>query len=167
MLRPGRLEVHLEVPPPSLGGRRQILDIHTAPMRRAGLLGEGHRWPILREELARRTAGFTGAELAAVVRAAASSAATRHLAGSSAELEVSPEDLMEALNDVEPRSRARRPALEHVLRSLGLDQYSEALRNHHIGFEELRHISDAQLREAGVASVGHRIRLLAFAREQM
>lgn len=38
MLRPGRLEIHLEIGLPDERGRRQIFDIHTRHMRENNLL---------------------------------------------------------------------------------------------------------------------------------
>ena len=68
IIRPGRLEVHVEVGLPDEEGRVQILNIHTGEMRKSGLLGEDVSVP----ELASRTKNYTGAELEAVVKAAAS-----------------------------------------------------------------------------------------------
>ena len=47
------------------------------------------------------------------------------------------------------------------LRSLGLQRYEEAFRDHHIGAELLPNLTSADLREIGVASLGHRKRLLS------
>jgi class 3 adenylate cyclase/tetratricopeptide (TPR) repeat protein len=47
------------------------------------------------------------------------------------------------------------------LRSLGLQRYEEAFRDHHIGAELLTDLTSADLREIGVASLGHRKRLLS------
>ena len=38
LLRPGRLEVHVEISLPDEGGRLQILKIHTAKMSEAGIV---------------------------------------------------------------------------------------------------------------------------------
>ncbi|MEB3774364.1 MAG: AAA family ATPase, partial [Desulfurococcales archaeon] len=63
LLRPGRLEKLIYVPPPDEEGRLEILRIHTRNM------------PLSSEvdlrELARLTEGYTGADLAALVREAA------------------------------------------------------------------------------------------------
>jgi hypothetical protein len=68
LLRPGRLEVHVHIPFPDEKGRRQILDIHMSPARASGLVDEG----VDVGELAQRTEGFSGADLAGLVRSAAS-----------------------------------------------------------------------------------------------
>jgi hypothetical protein len=46
------------------------------------------------------------------------------------------------------------------LRGLGLDQYITAFRANHIDGEVLRQLTADDLRELGVASIGHRRRLL-------
>ncbi len=63
LLRPGRLEKLIYVPPPDEEGRLEILRIHTRNMP----LGED----VDLRELARQTEGYTGADLAALVREAA------------------------------------------------------------------------------------------------
>ncbi|AXG11185.1 AAA family ATPase [Haloplanus rubicundus] len=63
LLRAGRLESHVEVPAPDEGARRAILDVHT----RAKPLADG----VDLDDLAARTAGYSGADLAAVCREAA------------------------------------------------------------------------------------------------
>jgi transitional endoplasmic reticulum ATPase len=63
LLRAGRLESHVEVPAPDEAARRAILDVHT----RAKPLTED----VDLDSLAARTAGYSGADLAAVCREAA------------------------------------------------------------------------------------------------
>ena len=46
------------------------------------------------------------------------------------------------------------------LRGLGLEQYAPAFRDNHIDGEVLRRLTAEDLRELGVASIGHRRRLL-------
>jgi len=62
LLRPGRLEQHIEVPNPDRTARREILDVHTG----AKPLGAD----VDIDDLAARTEGFSGAELEALVREA-------------------------------------------------------------------------------------------------
>jgi len=62
LLRPGRLEQHIEVPDPEEAARREILAVHT----RGTPLGED----VDLDELAAGTAGYSGAELEALVREA-------------------------------------------------------------------------------------------------
>ena len=63
LLRPGRFDRHLYIPPPDLATRKAILGIHT---RKKPLAKD-----VELDELARRTDKYTGAELAAVCNEAA------------------------------------------------------------------------------------------------
>ncbi|PSQ55601.1 AAA family ATPase, partial [Halobacteriales archaeon SW_8_68_21] len=63
LLRPGRLETHVEVPEPDREARRKILDVHT----REKPLVDG----VDLDRLADETEGHSGAEIAALSRAAA------------------------------------------------------------------------------------------------
>jgi len=69
LLRPGRLETHVEVPEPDREARRKILDVHT----REKPLVSG----VDLERLADETEGYSGAEIAALSRAAAMRAIER------------------------------------------------------------------------------------------
>ena len=75
LLRPGRLEVQLEIGLPDASGRAAILNIHTQAMRNAGLIASD----VELAALAHKARNFSGAELAGVVRAAASFAMDRLL----------------------------------------------------------------------------------------
>ena len=63
LLRPGRLETHVEVPEPDRDARRKILDVHT---REKPLTDD-----VDLDRVADETEGYSGAELAAVCREAA------------------------------------------------------------------------------------------------
>ena len=73
LLRPGRLDTHVEVPPPDRAARAAILEVHT----QGKPLGDD----VNLEELAARLEGATGADIEAVVRDA-SMAAIREVASS-------------------------------------------------------------------------------------
>ena len=75
LLRAGRIEVHIEVPLPTREGRAQIFRIHTNKMRNAHMMEN-----INIEELAEKTDNFSGAEIEAVVKNAASRALHEQLA---------------------------------------------------------------------------------------
>ncbi|XP_038847146.1 vesicle-fusing ATPase isoform X1 [Salvelinus namaycush] len=90
LLRPGRLEVKMEIGLPDEKGRVQILNIHTAKMRQFNLLGSD----VDISELAAETKNYSGAELEGLVRAAQSTAMNRHIKAS-ATVEV---DLEKAVN---------------------------------------------------------------------
>jgi len=68
ILRPGRLEIHLEIGLPDLGGRLQIFEIHTKDMKKNDLLGGD----VDLQTLANITKNYTGAEIEAVCRSATS-----------------------------------------------------------------------------------------------
>jgi vesicle-fusing ATPase len=75
ILRPGRLEVHIEVGLADYAGRVQIFDIHTKSARSHGRLADD----VDIEALAAATKNYTGAEIAGVVKGAASFALSREL----------------------------------------------------------------------------------------
>jgi vesicle-fusing ATPase len=75
MLRPGRLEIHLEIGLPDEFGRKQIFEIHTRHMRNNNLLDDAIDF----EKLAVLTKNYTGAEIEAVCRSATSYALFKDL----------------------------------------------------------------------------------------
>lgn len=68
ILRPGRFEIHLEIGLPDEPGRKQIFDIHTSKMKKNDLLTPD----VDIDKLAAQTKNYTGAEVEAVCRSAAS-----------------------------------------------------------------------------------------------
>ena len=94
LLRPGRLEVHLEVNVPDAEGRRQILDIHTRELRRAGILcEEEYSDGGLADSIVTATPEYTGADIAGLVRSAASFSMQRLSASSSSTSFLSAQDV--------------------------------------------------------------------------
>lgn len=75
LLRPGRLEVHMEISLPDEKGRLQILTIHTAKMRENKIMEKDVSLP----ELAALTKNFSGAEINGLVKSATSFAFNRHV----------------------------------------------------------------------------------------
>ena len=73
LLRPGRLEVGVYVPLPDETGRAQILDIHMRAARESGLVDAS----VTSADLASRSEGFSGADIAGLVRSATSFAVAR------------------------------------------------------------------------------------------
>jgi len=118
LLRPGRLELQVEVGLPDAAGRGQILRIHTASMSNEGLLGPC----VDLDELARETVNYSGAELKGLVTAATSYALTRHIkasqsfASDNAESAEAPivrmDDFLTALTEVPPAMGADEATLE-------------------------------------------------------
>jgi len=118
LLRPGRLEVQVEIGLPKESGRVEILNIHTRTMRANRKLAED----VDLAELAQLTKNFSGAEIEGLVRAAQSCALNR-LVKASAKVEVDSEaaeklcvgraDFMHALeNDVKPAFGSSQELLE-------------------------------------------------------
>jgi SpoVK/Ycf46/Vps4 family AAA+-type ATPase len=71
LLRPGRLEVHLEIGLPTIEGRRDILRILFAPLLAADYISETDSTSWI-DRVVKRTDGANGADLAGIMRNAAS-----------------------------------------------------------------------------------------------
>ncbi|CDW51902.1 CDC48 N and AAA and CDC48 2 domain containing pro tein [Trichuris trichiura] len=122
LLRPGRLEVQMEIGLPDEHGRLQILNIHTSRMREFGKLAAD----VDLDELATLTKNFSGAELEGLVRAAQSSAMNRLIKATSKvtidpdaieKLLITREDFLYALeNDVKPAFGHSSDDIERLLR---------------------------------------------------
>ena len=103
LLRPGRLEVHMEIGLPDEHGRLQILKIHTTKMTTNKMMGRD----VDLTELSQITKNFSGAEINGLVRSATSFAFNRHVKVGQqvkADLEnivVDRNDFMQALNEVQ------------------------------------------------------------------
>ena len=106
LLRPGRLEVHMEISLPDEHGRSQILKIHTQKMRESNHMNPD----VDLAELARETKNFSGAEINGLVKSATSFAFNRHvkvgtMAGVSDDvinMKVNRDDFQNALAEVHP-----------------------------------------------------------------
>ena len=108
LLRPGRLEVQLRVELPDLVGRRDVLRIHTRQMRESKGLSD-NAYAMLedlgKEGMAAQTDHFSGAELAGLVRSAASFALARSFNESGViedDGKIGSKDLKLALTEVRP-----------------------------------------------------------------
>jgi vesicle-fusing ATPase len=77
ILRPGRLELHIEITLPNEEGRVQILNIHTASMKTNKRIAQSAIDQL--PALAAMTKNFTGAEIEGLVRNAASYALARNI----------------------------------------------------------------------------------------
>ncbi len=121
LLRPGRLEVSIEIGLPKETGRVQILNIHTRRMKENEKLSSD----VNLDFLAKITKNFSGAELEGLVRAAQSCALNR-LVKASSKVEIDPDaaeklvvsmaDFQHALeNDVKPAFGASEEVLEGFL----------------------------------------------------
>ena len=132
VLRPGRLELQVEVGLPDRKGRTQIFNIHTARMRAEGLLATD----VDIDTLAEVTGNYSGAEIKGLVGAAQSHALARYLKDSddvggdapsaspssdSSELNVNVtmDDFTRAMREVRPAMGADEEALASM-RPLGV-----------------------------------------------
>ena len=107
--RPGRFDREIEIGVPDREGRKEILMIHTRGMPIEG--SEDERDQLL-NDLANRTHGFVGADVAALAREAAMKALRRYLPDIDLEkpipsevlekMRVTPEDFKSALKEAEP-----------------------------------------------------------------
>merc|ERR1712223_819656 len=133
LLRPGRLEVQIEIGLPKEKGRTQILHIHTKKMVAHKKLGSD----VDIGELAGITKNFSGAELEGLVRAAQSCALNRLVkADSKVEVDVDAaeklmvcrSDFLHALdNDVKPAFGAAEEKLELFI-SRGINNWGEPVQ---------------------------------------
>ncbi|KDQ64451.1 hypothetical protein JAAARDRAFT_28082 [Jaapia argillacea MUCL 33604] len=121
LLRPGRLEVHMEISLPDENGRLQILTIHTSKMRTNGVMDRD----VDLLELAALTKNFSGAEINGLVKSATSFAFNRHvkvgtMAGISDDVEnlrVNRTDFMSALDEVHPAFGVSEEELQQVVQN--------------------------------------------------
>ncbi|KAH6602633.1 hypothetical protein BASA61_000966 [Batrachochytrium salamandrivorans] len=106
LLRPGRLEIHMEIHLPDEKGRLQILNVHTSKMRSNNLLDPS----VDVAELASLTKNFSGAEIAGLIKSASSFAFNRHIKiGDQAQvtqdytkIKVARDDFLHAIEEVRP-----------------------------------------------------------------
>ncbi|KAK7362829.1 hypothetical protein VNO77_04953 [Canavalia gladiata] len=105
LLRPGRLEVQVEISLPDENGRLQILQIHTNKMKENSFLAPD----VNLQELAARTKNYSGAELEGVVKSAVSFALNRQLSlddltkpVEEENIKVTMDDFLNALQEVTP-----------------------------------------------------------------
>jgi vesicle-fusing ATPase len=132
LLRPGRLEVHMEISLPDEAGRAQILKIHTSKMRDNNVMESDVN--VL--ELAHMTKNFSGAEIAGLVKSASSFAFNRHVkvgtvAGISDDIEnmkVNRDDFMKALEEVKPAFGFSEEELDTAM-SAGILHFSPYIEN--------------------------------------
>ncbi|SJL02451.1 related to Vesicular-fusion protein sec18 [Armillaria ostoyae] len=121
LLRPGRLEVHMEISLPDEHGRLQILSIHTNKMRTNGVMDHD----VDLAELASMTKNFSGAEIGGLIKSATSFAFNRHvkvgtIAGISDDVEnlrVNRGDFFNALEEVHPAFGVSEEELQQVIQN--------------------------------------------------
>ncbi|PVH80287.1 AAA-domain-containing protein [Cadophora sp. DSE1049] len=132
LLRPGRLEVHMEISLPDEDGRAQILKIHTSKMLANNVMDHD----VNVAELAHLTKNFSGAEIGGLVKSASSFAFNRHVkvgtvAGVSDDIEnmkVNRADFFNALDEVKAAFGVSEEELETAM-AAGILHYSPYIEN--------------------------------------
>src|SRR5262249_43886502 len=119
LLRPGRFDRHVLVGPPDLRGRAEILQVHT---RQKPLAGD-----VSLDELARVTAGLTGADLEGLCNEAAIRA------GRAGRREVTARDFDDAFDRVVAGLRTRRLISGREKRLIAYHEAGHALAAHAVG----------------------------------
>src|SRR5881398_2810872 len=119
LLRPGRFDRQMLVPPPDLKGRTAILEVHT----RGKPLGSG----VDLSQVARQTSGLTGAELANICNEAAI------FAGRRADALITQTDFDAALERVVPGLQQKKVLTEKERRILAYHEGGHALMAHLMG----------------------------------
>jgi vesicle-fusing ATPase len=122
LLRPGRLEVHVEIGLPDTKGRLQILGIHTKSMKESNRISLEVVDRL--DEISEKTKNFSGAEIEGLVKAATSYALTRCVdvkdlskAPDEKNLIVQFDDFQRALDDVSPKFGAKSQELKAMYRN--------------------------------------------------
>lgn len=152
LLRPGRLELHMEISLPDENGRTQIIKIHTDKMRKNGVLDPD----VNVVDLAQKTKNFSGAEIAGLVKSATSFAFSRHIkvgtmAGITddvADMKVKHADFENALTEVKPAFGVSEEELSYCLRGgiIHFSQYIEdILKEGNLFVEQVRNPNSTAL----------------------
>lgn len=134
LLRPGRLEVQMEIGLPDEKGRVQILDIHTVKLKESNKLGDD----VSLEQLAAMTKNFSGAELEGVVRAANTTAMNRLIKVDGKvsidrdavdNLRVTQKDFLHAVtHDIHPKFGAGSDDADHFIAN-GIINYGDPIKD--------------------------------------
>ena len=146
ILRPGRLEVHIEIGLPDEAGRAQILKIHSNKMSENKFLSKD----VDVSDLAKKTQNYSGAEIEGLVKSAVSFALTRHVnvADITAEIDednikVTKDDFDRAFSEVVPAFGAATETFERC-RLNGMISYGSR-------FEKLLGTSSALVEQVRVS----------------
>jgi vesicle-fusing ATPase len=101
VLRPGRLEVQIEIKLPNDSGRFDILNIHTNKMK-----SKNYLYNVDLHEIASLTSNYTGAELESVVKTAVSYSIAREITPTEIKKNIQPivyhNDFLRAVDEVKP-----------------------------------------------------------------
>ncbi len=124
ILRPGRLELHIEIGLPDEKGRLQILNIHTKKMRENKVLGDD----VDLSELAKKTRNYTGADIESMVKLACANSLSQGLNFGSSKIDINQEHkvtmehFLSAISEIQPMFGINTNELENCIQ-LGMVNY--------------------------------------------
>ena len=117
ILRPGRLELHIEIGLPDEKGRQQIFNIHTKKMRENKVLDDD----VDLAHLAKITKNYTGADIESMVKLACSNALSQGLSFGSSKINVNQEhkvnmkNFLDAFGEIQPMFGLNSTELENCI----------------------------------------------------
>ena len=117
ILRPGRLELHIEISLPDEKGRLQIFNIHTKKMRENKVLDDD----VDLAHLAKITKNYTGADIESMVKLACSNALSQGLHFGSSKIDVNKEhkvnmkNFLDAFGEIQPMFGLNSTELENCI----------------------------------------------------
>jgi vesicle-fusing ATPase len=126
ILRPGRLELHVEVSLPDEKGRLEILKIHTKKMKENKVLDDD----VDLEKLAKLTKNYTGADIESLVKLATSNALSEGLNFGTTKVDLTKEhkicmkNFLDGINEIQPMFGINQGELENCLQ-FGMINYGE------------------------------------------
>ena len=126
ILRPGRLELHIEIGLPDEKGRQQIFNIHTKKMRENKVLDDD----VDLAHLAKITKNYTGADIESMVKLACSNALSQGLNFGSSKIDINKEHkvgmkhFLDAFNEIQPMFGLNSTELENCIQ-FGMINYGE------------------------------------------
>ena len=117
ILRPGRLELHIEIGLPDEKGRQQIFNIHTKKMRENKVLDDD----VDLAQLAKMTKNYTGADIESMVKLACSNALSQGLSFGSSKInfnqehKVNMKNFIDAFGEIQPMFALNSTELENCI----------------------------------------------------
>ena len=126
ILRPGRLELHIEVTLPDEPGRLQIFNIHTKKMRENKILADD----VDLAHLAKITKNYTGADIESMVKLACSNALSQGINFTKAKIDIQKDrkvtmkNFLDAFGEIQPMFGVKSNEMENSIQ-FGMINYGE------------------------------------------
>ena len=126
ILRPGRLELHIEVTLPDEPGRLQIFNIHTKKMRENKILADD----VDLAHLAKITKNYTGADIESMVKLACSNALSQGINFTKAKIDIQKDrkvtmkNFLDAYGEIQPMFGVKSTEMENSIQ-FGMINYGE------------------------------------------